>query len=138
MSADRRASYGFSVTVPLPFEQAVEATRAALATQGFGVLTEIDVRATLRKKLDVEFRPYVILGACNPRLAHQALSAEPEAGLLLPCNVVVQATDEAGESRVSVLDPLAMMGLTGRDDIVPIALDARGRLEQALAALPTG
>ena len=120
--------YGFQREVPLPFEEAVAATRDALAGKGFGVLTEIDVKATLRKKLDVDFRPYVILGACNPPLAHQALSAETAIGLLLPCNVVVYAADAPGRSVVAVLDPVAQLGITGRDDIRPIAEKVRALL----------
>jgi uncharacterized protein (DUF302 family) len=121
-------SYGIQREVPVSFEDAVAATRDALAAKGFGVLTEIDVRATLRKKLDVDFRPYVILGACNPPLAHQALTAEPAIGLLLPCNVVVYAADAPGRSVVAVLDPVAQLGITGRDDIRPIAEKVRALL----------
>ena len=121
-------SYGFQREVPVSFEDAVAATRDALAAQGFGVLTEIDVQATLRKKLDVDFRPYVILGACNPPLAHQALTAERAIGLLLPCNVVVYAADAPGRSVVAVLDPVAQLGITGRDDIRPIAEKVRALL----------
>ena len=121
-------SYGFQREVPVPFEAAVAATRDALAAKGFGVLTEIDVKATLRQKLDVDFRPYVILGACNPPLAHQALTAEPAIGLLLPCNVVVYAADAPGRSVVAVLDPVAQLGITGRDDIRPIAEKVRALL----------
>ena len=121
-------SYGLQREVPVPFEDAVAATRDALAGKGFGVLTEIDVRATMRKKLDVDFRPYVILGACNPPLAHQALTAERAIGLLLPCNVVVYAADAPGRSVVAVLDPVAQLGITGRDDIRPIAEKVRALL----------
>ena len=121
-------SYGFQREVPVPFEDAVAATRDALAAKGFGVLTEIDVRATLRKKLDVDFRPYVILGACNPPLAHQALTAERAIGLLLPCNVVVYAADAPGRSVVAVLDPVAQLGITGREDIRPMAEQVRALL----------
>jgi len=121
-------SYGFQREVPVPFEDAVAATRDALAGKGFGVLTEIDVRATLRKKLDVDFRPYVILGACNPPLAHQALTAERAIGLLLPCNVVVYAADAPGRSVVAVLDPVAQLGITGRDDIRALAENVRALL----------
>jgi uncharacterized protein (DUF302 family) len=125
-------SYGSQRDVPLPFEDAVAATRDALAAKGFGVLTEIDVRATLRKKLDVDFRPYVILGACNPPLAHRALTAERAIGLLLPCNVVVYAADAPGRSVVAVLDPVAQLGITGRGDIRPLAEEVRALLVGAL------
>ena len=127
--------YGLSVTVPLPYEGAVQRIRTALADQGFGVLTEIDVAATLKKKLDVAFRPYIILGACNPTLAHQALTAEHDIGLLLPCNVIVYATDAPERSVVAALDPVAALALTGRDDISHMAVEVRRRLEAALSAV---
>jgi uncharacterized protein (DUF302 family) len=127
--------YGIGTTVRLPYEKAVERTREALAAEGFGVLTEIDVAATLKKKLDVDFRPYIILGACNPPLAHQALTAERDIGLLLPCNVIVYAADSDGESVVAALDPVAALALTGNDSIDHIASDVRGRLDRALEAV---
>jgi uncharacterized protein (DUF302 family) len=126
--------YGFGASVDMPYDAAVERTRAALADEGFGVLTEIDVRATLKKKLDVDFRPYIILGACNPPLAHQALTAEREIGLLLPCNVIVYEESE-GRSVVSVMDPEAALALTGNDAIKPLASDVRARLERMLEAV---
>ena len=125
-------SYGFGVTVALPYEQAVERTRAELAKEGFGVLTEIDVAATLKKKLDVDFPPYVILGACNPPLAHRALTAEREIGLLLPCNVVVYEGDEPGTSVVSAMDPAAALALTGNPAVAPLAADVAARLRRVL------
>lgn len=125
--------YGFSTAVDLPFDAAVERTREALAAEGFGILTEIDVRATLKKKLDADFRPYVILGACNPPLAHQALSAERDIGLLLPCNVVVYAADDPGQSVVAAMDPVEALALTGNDAIAPLASEVRRRLERVLA-----
>lgn len=125
--------YGFQVEVPVSYEDAVALVREALAAKGFGVLTEIDVKATLKKKLDVDFRPYVILGACNPALAHQALTAERAIGLLLPCNVVVHASDAPGKSVVAVLDPVAQLGITGRDDIRPIAEQVRVLMQGVLA-----
>ena len=128
-------SYGHAETVALPFDEAVAATRDALAAEGFGVLTEIDVKATLRKKIDVDFRPYVILGACNPSLAYQALSAETPIGLLLPCNVVVHAGETAGDSVVAVLDPEVQLGLTGRTDLEPLAAEVKARLLRALRAV---
>ena len=127
--------YGISTTVPVDYATAVARTRDALATEGFGILSEIDVAATLRKKLDVDFRPYVILGACNPPLAHQALTAEPDIGLLLPCNVVVYATDDPARSVVSVMDPVQALALTGNDAILPIAEDVRARLMRVLGVL---
>ena len=132
---EKTLKYGFGKTVNLPYEQAVERTRAALAEQGFGVLTEINVRETLKKKLDVDFRPYVILGACNPPLAHRALSAELDIGLLLPCNVIVYQGDDGNASVVEVMDPVAALALTGRSDINELATEVKGRLEKVLAAL---
>jgi len=127
--------YGIGTTVDLPYDDAVARTREALAGEGFGVLTEIDVRATLKKKLDVDTRPYVILGACNPALAHQALSAERDIGLLLPCNVIVYEADQPGKSVVAVMDPLEALALTGNDGVRPIAQEARARLERVLEAI---
>jgi uncharacterized protein (DUF302 family) len=124
--------YGLAVTVPLEYSAAVERTRAALAREGFGVLTEIDVRATMKKKLDVEFRPYVILGACNPPLAHEALQMERDIGLLLPCNVIVYAGDAPGTSVVAAMDPVAALALSGRPEIAPLAAQVRQRLERVL------
>ncbi len=128
-------TYGQAVDVARPYDDAVAATRAALMDQGFGVLTEIDVRTTFKQKLDVEFRPYVMLGACNPLLAHRALSAEPAIGLLLPCNVIVYAGDNPGTSVVAVLDPEAQLGLTGRDDLKPLASEVRAKLNRVLDAV---
>jgi uncharacterized protein (DUF302 family) len=124
--------YGFSAEVPVAYDQAVSLTREALAASGFGVLTEIDVKATLKQKLDAEFRPYLILGACNPPLAHRALSSELPIGLLLPCNVIVYAGDQPGSSVVAVLDPIVQLGVTGRSDLEPLAKEVRGLLQQAL------
>jgi uncharacterized protein (DUF302 family) len=127
--------YGSKTAVALPYERAVERVREELAKEGFGVLTEIDVKATLKKKLDVDFRPYVILGACNPPLAHQALSAERDIGLLLPCNVIVYAGDAPGQSVVAVLDPVVQLSLTGRQDLAPLAQDVKARMERVLEAV---
>ncbi len=127
-------SYERSVTVDLPFEQAVERVRDVLADQGFGVLTEIDVQETLRIKRGIEMEPYVILGACNPDLAHRALEVDRGIGTLLPCNVVVAAAGE--RSQVRVFDPLLMAQVTGREEIAPIAAEVEQRLSAALAALP--
>lgn len=127
--------YGFGTTLPIDYPLAVEKTREALASQGFGVLTEIDVAATLKKKLDVDFRPYVILGACNPPLAHRALTAERDIGLLLPCNVIVYQGDTPGTSIVAALDPVEALSLTGRTDIAELAHDVRQRLHAAFEQL---
>jgi uncharacterized protein (DUF302 family) len=127
--------YGISTTVGSGYDETVARTKEALAAQGFGVLSEIDVAATLKKKLDVDFRPYVILGACNPPLAYKALTAERDIGLLLPCNVVVYATDDPEESVVAVMDPVEALALTGNERIRPLATEVRGRLEKVLASL---
>lgn len=127
--------YGISITVPFQYHQAVERTKEALAAEGFGVLTEIDVAATLKKKLDVDFRPYVILGACNPPLAYRALTAERDIGLLLPCNVVVYADDVPGRSVVAVLDPIEALQISGNEQVRPLAKEAKARLTRVLEAI---
>lgn len=127
--------YGMSTTVPLAYDDAVARTKDALASEGFGVLSEIDVAATLKKKLEVDFRPYVILGACNPPLAYKALTAERDIGLLLPCNVIVYADDEPGRSVVAAMDPVPALELTGNERIGPVARDVRARLERVLEAV---
>ncbi len=132
---EQTTRYGISVSVPLPYDVALERTRTALAAEGFGVLTEIDLRATLKKKLDVDFRPYTILGACNPPLAYQAVLAERDIGLLLPCNLIVYAGDSAGTSVVAAMDPVQALQLTGRDDIAALATEVRIRIERVLAAI---
>lgn len=125
--------YGFGATCPkVTFDHAIQRVTEALRSEGFGVLTEIDVQATLKKKLGVEFRPYVILGACNPPLAKQALEAEPEIGLLLPCNVVVQETT-AGDVEVTIADPKAMFAMVDNDRVAPVAEDVERRLRRVLA-----
>ena len=118
----------------VPFPEAVARTRTALAAEGFGVLTEIDLRATLKAKLDADVRDYVVLGACNPALAMHALSMEPGVGLLLPCNVVVSA-DDAGGSVVAAVDPLALFAVVSRPDIEDIAMDVRNRLRRVIDAV---
>ncbi len=138
MAGTGTLAYGFEVELPVGYEQAVALTRSALAAGGFGVLTEIDVRATLKKKLDADFRPYVILGACNPPIAHKALSAERLIGLLLPCNAVVHAGDRPGTSVVAVIDPVVQLGATGRDDLKPLAMEVRALLRQVLEHVRRG
>jgi uncharacterized protein (DUF302 family) len=127
-----RTHYGLGTTVALPYERAVAAVRESLAVEGLGVLTEIDVAATLKQKLGVEFRPYLILGACNPPLAYQALTAERDIGLLLPCNVIVYSADEPGKSVVAALDPVAVLQLAGNDAVRPLAHQVRRKLERVL------
>ena len=129
--------YGISTTVPLDYDAAVARTKEALAAEGFGILSEIDVAATMKKKLDVDFRPYVILGACNPPLAHRALTAERDIGLLLPCNVIVYADDLPGRSVVAAMDPVEALQLTGNDALAPLAEDVKARLTRVLESLET-
>jgi uncharacterized protein (DUF302 family) len=126
--------FGFGKPVDLDFEKAVETVTEELDKEGFGVLTEIDVQATLKKKLGEDMPPYRILGACNPPLAHQAVSAVPEIGLLLPCNVLVRE-DDAGKVHVSFMDPGSVLGLVDNPDVVPLAKQVREKLERVLAAL---
>ncbi len=133
--SEQTTPYGFSVTVPLAYDAAVEKTRAELAREGFGVLTEIDVKKTMKQKLDAEFRPYVILGACNPPLAHKALTAERDIGLLLPCNLVVYAADDPKQSVVAAMDPVAALSLAGKAEIEPLAREVKERLERVLTAV---
>jgi uncharacterized protein (DUF302 family) len=128
-------SYGTSVTLALPFDQVVPAVRASLADQGFGVLTEIDVQATMKAKLGEDLAPYLILGACNPPLAHRALQVDPSIGLLLPCNVVVRQTDDG--TVVEAIDPMMMVSVSDNPALQPVADEAASRLRTALAALPT-
>lgn len=125
---------GLDTSVAAPLDEAIARTKAALKEQGFGVLTEIDVRQTLREKIGVDFAPYVILGACNPGLAHRALQAEPSVGLLLPCNVVVR--EAGGRSEVAAVDPEQMLGMFGGDaEIRGVAAEAAAGLRAAIAAL---
>lgn len=126
--------YGFSLTYKGSLSEAVSAVTDALAEEGFGVLTEIDVQATLKKKLGVERGGYRILGACNPKLAHQALEADPDIGLLLPCNVIVRE-EEDGSTTIGFIEPAVMLGVTGRTDIAPLADEVKGRLERVRDAL---
>jgi len=126
-------SLGLEVKVAVPYEQAIAKVTAALKEQGFGVLTSIDVQATLKQKLGVDFRPYTILGACNPPLAHKALSADLDMGLLLPCNVIVYAVEDG--TVISIADPLAMLKLADNPALNEMAQEARARLERVVAAL---
>lgn len=125
--------YGRTVLLDGPVDAVIPKVKEALKAQGFGVLTEIDVQATLREKIGAEVAPYVILGACNPRLAHRALELEPEVGLLLPCNVVVR--EHEGRTVVSALDPGVIAELADHPDLRPIAEEATGLLDAALEAL---
>jgi uncharacterized protein (DUF302 family) len=118
--------YTLSATTDLPFAEAVERVREELKVDGFGVLCEIDVQATLKAKLGVDGEPYTILGACNPPLAHRALQAEPELGVLLPCNVIVYVRD--GETHVSAVDAERMLSIVGNEELAPVAADVRARL----------
>lgn len=126
-------SYAMETTLEASFDDAVAAVTEALKNEGFGVLTEIDVKATLKKKLDVEHHPYKILGACNPQLAHKALEADSAVGLLLPCNVVVEQID--GGTSVKILDPRAMFQMADVPAIEPVMREAAERLDRVLAAL---
>ena len=128
------AGFTLTTTIAQPYEAAVDTVRAALGEQGFGILTEIDLRATLKDKLDVDIAPQVILGACRPPLAYEAVTAEPSIAAVLPCNVVVRAQDE-DTTIVEAFDPDAMMGLADNEALRTIAADARQRLTSALAAL---
>jgi uncharacterized protein (DUF302 family) len=125
--------YGFSKTVDLPFEQAIDKVTEELKKEGFGVLTTIDVKETLKKKIDVDFKKYTILGACNPPIAHKALQEEEELGLLLPCNVVVYEKDD--KTRVSIFDPMVMTWIIENDNMKPIATEVQERLQRVLNAI---
>jgi uncharacterized protein (DUF302 family) len=130
MADTDRPSYALSRTVDLSYEEADRRIREELAVEGFGILTEIDVRATLKQKLDVDFPDYVILGACNPQLAHQALQAEPDVGLLLPCNVVVRR--DGDRTIVEAMDPISVLGIAGNEALRPLGDEALERIERAL------
>lgn len=128
------ASLGFSKTTPLSYEQAIVKVTDELKKEGFGILTEIDVKETLKKKLNVDFRPYKILGACNPTLAHQALQQEVELGMFLPCNVIVYQSD-TGQTVVSAVDPNIALGRLGRPQLEPISKEVAARLKRVIAAV---
>ena len=129
-----QSTLGIHVRLQGEWDSVLARVVAALKTEGFGVLTEIDVKETLKKKLDVDFRPYKILGACNPPLAYRALSAAPEAGLLLPCNVTV-AQEQDGSIDVALIDPLSMLSVLPNAELEAVAGEARARLERVAAAL---
>ena len=128
------SQYAFGKTVTMGFDQALARVTEELAKVGFGILTEIDVQATMKKELGVDMPPYRILGACNPQFAHQAIGAEPQIGALLPCNVVVRQ-DAQGAVQVELMDPQAVLGLVANPAVAPLAAQVRQRLDQALAAL---
>lgn len=125
--------YGFGTDLDVSYDDAIEQVKDALKNEGFGVLTEIDVRKTLHEKIGEEMEPYIILGACNPKLAHRALASEREIGLLLPCNVVVRSV--RGGTRIEIADPQAMLGISDIEELKPVAAEAKERLERALASL---
>ncbi len=128
------SAFGFGKPVTSKFDATIDNVTNALGEEGFGVLSDIDVAATLKKKLDKDMPPYRILGACNPALAHQAVTAEPEIGLLLPCNVLVREDDD-GVVHVSFMDPVAVLGLVNNDNIVPLADQVREKLNRVMAAI---
>ena len=125
-----QVTYGLYRSVDRPFAEARQALLDALKARGFGVLWEIDVQKTLKEKLGADMEPYVILGACNPPIAHQALAAEPNIGLLLPCNCIVRRAD--GRTVIGAVEPGALLGLTGRDDLAPLATEVRALLAAAV------
>lgn len=126
---------GMKIRLGLPFEEAVEVTYDALKEQGFGILTQIDVQGTLKQKIGAEIDRYLILGACNPPLAHQAIQAEPDVGLLLPCNVVVYEDHEPKGTVISIMDPLAMVNFVDKPGLDEVGKEARARLERVIEAL---
>lgn len=125
--------YGFSKTVDLPYEQTIEKVTVELKKEGFGVLTFIDVKETLKQKINVDFKKYAILGACNPPIAHKALMAEEELGLLLPCNVIVYEKD--GKTKVSIFDPMVMTWIMENDQMKPITSEVQEKLQRVLKAI---
>ena len=125
--------YGFSKTVDMSYEQAIEKVTAELKKEGFGVLTFIDVKETLKQKINVDFKKYAILGACNPPIAHRALQEEEQLGLLLPCNVIVY--EKEGKTNVSIFDPMVMTWIMENDQMKPIATEVQEKLQRVLAAI---
>ena len=128
-------TFALKTRLALDYDTAVARTREALAAEGFGVITEIDMRKTLKAKLDVDYRPYIVLGACVPAIAHAALMHDPDIGLLLPCNVVVYEGESAGSSVVAAIDPVVQLGVTGSPDVAPLAAEVREKLVRVLDAL---
>jgi uncharacterized protein (DUF302 family) len=126
-------NYGFSKTISIPYEEAIEKVTTELKKEGFGVLTTIDVKETLKKKIDVDFKRYIILGACNPSLAHKALQTEEQLGLLLPCNVIVY--EEEDKIVVAVFDPMTITRLTDNKELMPIAEEVKLRMKRVLEAI---
>lgn len=131
--SEQTKEMGMTVALAMPYEEAIERVTAALKEEGFGVLTEIDVKATLKKKIDVDFQRYIILGACNPKLAHRALSTTLEIGLMLPCNVIVYEQGEG--SVVSIVDPLMMLDVADHPELCDVADEAKARLARVVDAL---
>ncbi len=129
------ASYTFGATVAQPIDDLRVRVEAALKDEGFGVLTEIDVAATLKAKLGLERPPYLILGACNPSLASRALDIDPSIGAVLPCNVVLRQSDDPSETTIEIMDPVAALGITGSAGVAPIAAEAADRLRRVLDAI---
>jgi len=127
-------AYSFGKTVDMSFDEAIDRTTACLKDEGFGVLAEIDIAGAMKEKLDVDIPPYRILGACNPPLAHRALTAEPNIGVLLPCNVIVRQ-DDTGTVHVQAMDPIAVLELVDHPDVAELATEVRTRLDRALAAI---
>lgn len=124
-------AYTFGKNTDMTYEELLERIPGVLQDEGFGILTEIDVKATMKKKLDIDFKKYMILGACNPKLAHRALQAENEVGALLPCNVIVYETDD-GKAAVSIMDAMAALGIIDNKELAEVAREARERLSRAL------
>lgn len=135
MPAVSKTSYAMKRELDLTVDEAEEGVRHALGEEGFGVLTEIDVKSVFDQKLGITHRPYRILGACNPTLAHQAITTEIDIGLLLPCNVVIYEGEDESNSVIAMMDPVAQLGIAGRDDLRPLAEEVKARLERVLVAV---
>lgn len=131
-------SYYIATTLRVPFEEAISRTEAALKEEGFGIISRVDIRETLKAKIGVDFRPYVILGACNPKLAHEALALEDKVGTMLPCNVVVQASEGGATSEVAAIDPVASMQAIENPRLLEAASEVRARLSRVIASLESG